>query len=273
MAADLAVRAPGLIPIKGLEVAALYPDGFVRTMNDLDYLASAQSDVWAAVAALTSDGWSIDTATFSHFDDGLQVMVSMRRTPEDPYQLPYGVEIATSYALGDLGGVGPLADLPTQWRRPPIKNLLMLLYERFEQLYRARDLIDAALLVDALTPDGYGRGLTAPRTRCRGMSTPRGGTGWDGTASFPSPPVWRTLRPCAPRAGLAYPLGAEPGSAGVRLADRCTGMLSQRRRRADAAVGLLTHSLRGTAGDTAHRRSYHDRSRAYPSRHRNCANR
>lgn len=153
VAAELTRRVPGLTPIKGLEVAALYPDGFVRTMNDLDYVASTQREVWLAVAALTEDGWDIDTATFSQFDGELQIMVSMRRQHEDQYQLPYGVEIATYFALGDLGGIAPLATLAAQWRLPAIKNLLMLLHERFEQPYRARDLVDAALLCAALAPD------------------------------------------------------------------------------------------------------------------------
>jgi hypothetical protein len=149
VAATLASRVPGLTPIKGLEVEALYPEGYVRAMNDLDYVATTERDVWAAVSVLTGDGWSIDTATFSRFEGRLQIMVSMRLAHPDPYQLPYGVEIATYYALGDLGGIGPLLTLPPGWRRPPIKNLLMLLYERFEQPYRARDLIDAVLMAAA----------------------------------------------------------------------------------------------------------------------------
>jgi hypothetical protein len=151
VAARLAVRVPGLVPIKGLEVAALYPHGLMRTMNDLDYVAATERDVWTAVAFLVGDGWVIHAATFFRSHGALQIMVSLWRPHEDRYQLPYGFEIATYFALGCLGGVGPVVSLPLQWRHPPVKNLLMLLYERFEQPYRARDLVDAALLGAAIT--------------------------------------------------------------------------------------------------------------------------
>jgi len=146
VAAALRDSAPGLVPIKGLEVAALYPDGLVRAMNDLDYVAPAEADLWPAVAGLLADGWDLHTATFSWFDGRLQVLVSLRREHEDRYALPYGVEFASYAAAGDDAGVPPLARLAPAWLAPPVKNTLMLLYERFEQPYRARDLIDAVLL-------------------------------------------------------------------------------------------------------------------------------
>jgi hypothetical protein len=149
VAGALAAQVPALTSIKGLEVADLYPAGLVRAMNDLDYIAANQDDLWRATTLLLADGWSLDTATFSHLAGALQVMVSLRRSPEDPYLLPYGIEIATYYALGNLGGVPPVPSLPPAWQAPPVKNLLMLLFERFEQPYRARDLIDADLLLSS----------------------------------------------------------------------------------------------------------------------------
>jgi hypothetical protein len=166
VAATLFAKVPGLTSIKGLEVADLYPAGLIRVMNDLDMVALAEPDLWAAVRLLAGDGWDIDTATFSRFAGGLQVMVSMRRTPDDPYQLPYGVEVASYFALGDLGGVAPIRDLPVRWRSPAVKNLLMLINERFEQRYRARDLVDAALLAAALDDAGR-RDIVAAVTRLR----------------------------------------------------------------------------------------------------------
>jgi len=63
------------------------------------------------------------------------------------------VEITTYVAMGDLAGVAPVVDLPPRWQDPVVKNLMMLLFERFEQRYRARDLVDAALMLEAL--DSY----------------------------------------------------------------------------------------------------------------------
>jgi hypothetical protein len=150
VAARLLSEADGLTAVKGLEVAALYPAGLVRYMNDLDYVATRESDLWPAVTVLTADGWDLDTATFLMAGGRLHTTISLRRPHEDRFQLPYGIELTSYYALGDLSGVPPLLDLPDTWRAPAVKNLLMLLNERHEQPFRARDVIDAALLHDAL---------------------------------------------------------------------------------------------------------------------------
>jgi hypothetical protein len=154
----------GLSTIKGLEVAALYPPGLVRYMNDLDFVAPAERDLWPAVSFLLEDGWDLDTATFFHAGGALQVMVSLRRPNEDRYQLPYGIEVATYYALGDQGGIPPILQLPGQWSAAAIKNTLMLLHERYEQPFRARDVVDAALLHESLRDgeaDALHRGVVA----------------------------------------------------------------------------------------------------------------
>lgn len=149
LAADLERRVPGIVPVKGLEVAAHYPAGLTRYMNDLDYVAGEPA-LWRLVHELTADGWDLDTATFVNIDGRLRVLASLRQPHPDPFTLPYGVEVANFVALGDLAGVPPLVELPPRWRDPAVKNLLMLLFERFEQPYRARDLVDAALLLAAV---------------------------------------------------------------------------------------------------------------------------
>lgn len=151
--ATLTSKVPDLIPVSGLELADLYPSGLTRNMIDLDYVAEAESDLWQASDLLIRDGWELDTATFCYFDGSPQIMVSLTRQHEDPYQLPYGVEIATYYAAGNHGAISPLMHLRAQWRLPAVKNILMLLYERYEQPYRARDLLDAALLFGSLGGD------------------------------------------------------------------------------------------------------------------------
>ena len=150
VAASVMSAFSGLTTIKGLEVAALYPPGLVRYMNDLDFIASSEHELWQAVSFLLEDGWDLDTATFSRIRGALQVMVSLRRENENRYQLPYGIELATYYTLGNQGGIPPVLRLPGQWTTPAIKNTLMLLHERYEQPFRARDVVDAALLHESL---------------------------------------------------------------------------------------------------------------------------
>ncbi|HET9897634.1 MAG TPA: hypothetical protein VFQ44_22110 [Streptosporangiaceae bacterium] len=148
--ARLTSKIPGLSSVKGLEILELYPAGLTRHQNDLDYVAS-EADLWQACDQLISDGWELDTATFLYFDDSIQVMASMRLENDDPYGIPYGVELSTFYSMGNYGAIRPLARMPEKWRSPAIKNIIMLLYERYEQPFRARDLYDAVLLHEALT--------------------------------------------------------------------------------------------------------------------------
>jgi hypothetical protein len=228
VARDLATRVPGLTAIKGLEVADLYPDGLVRAMNDLDYVASAERDLWQAVTILVADEWEIDTATFGHVDGALQVMVSLKRRNADPYQLPYGVELATYYTLGNLAGVPPVLKLPAPWRLPAIKNMLMLMNERFEQPYRARDLVDAHLLLSsAASADVAALHEAVGRLRLRSE--------------------YAELVRLVDRAGLG-PLPAPPGgelAAGLTRASRIA-----------RDVGFLRRPLAGTARHLQRRRIF-----------------
>ena len=146
VAAKLRAQVPSLTTIKGLEVAALYPPGLVRYMNDLDLITYSEPDLWQAVSLLMADGWSADTATFSYLGGALRVMISMRMPAEDPFRLAYGVELATYYTLGNQGGIPPIIKMPPKWLNPPVKNMIMLLHERYEQPFRVRDVVDAALL-------------------------------------------------------------------------------------------------------------------------------
>jgi hypothetical protein len=151
VAAELTEEVSSLTTIKGLEVAALYPAGLVRYMNDLDFITPSEADLWRAVGWLTDAGWETDTATFSFFDGSLRVMVSMRKQNDDRFRLPFGIELATYYTLGNQGGIPPILQLPGKWRGPAVKNSIMLLHERYEQPFRARDLVDAALLHESMS--------------------------------------------------------------------------------------------------------------------------
>src|SRR5580658_1129935 len=146
VAARLLAEVDSLTTIKGLEVAALYPPGLIRYMNDLDFITFSEPDLWQAVSVLVADGWYPDTATFSYLGGTLNVMVSMRMPAEDPFRLAYGVELATYYTLGNRGGIPPVLQMPQRWLSPPVKNTIMLLHERYEQPFRARDVVDTALL-------------------------------------------------------------------------------------------------------------------------------
>lgn len=140
--------SPEAIPLKGLEVGRLYPDGWVRYMNDLDYHVARPEALWEVAASLLEREWTLDSGTFTRVNNSLQVLLSFRLPHPDRYQLPYGVELTTYVSLGDLGAVPPVLALTPDL--VPVKNLVMLLFERFEQPFRARDLVDGALLIESV---------------------------------------------------------------------------------------------------------------------------
>jgi hypothetical protein len=146
----LLATVDGMTTVKGLEVADLYPAGWVRYMNDIDFVAPDEPGLWRAVGLLMGDGWDLAGITVTHADGSLQMLVGLRLPHEDRYQYSYGVDISTFYTLGDLCGIRPVLRLPVKWRAPGIKNMLMLLNERYEQPFRARDVLDAALLRESL---------------------------------------------------------------------------------------------------------------------------
>jgi hypothetical protein len=151
--ADVKARMPALDSVKGLEILDLYPSGICRHQGDLDYVAASEDDLWEACRYLLSAGWEMETATFSVADGDLQIIASLRQPNEDPYQMAYGIEITTFYSIGNYGAIKPLLKLRPQWSGTAIKNILMLLYERYEQAFRAKDLVDNVILHNELRGD------------------------------------------------------------------------------------------------------------------------
>lgn len=151
--AQVRTQVPSLDSIKGLEIIDLYPNGLTRHQGDLDYIAPSEDELWETCRYLISTGWEVETATFSVVDGAVQVMASLKLPNEDPYQMAYGIEITTYYSLGNYGAIMPLLRLKPEWSGTAIKNILMLLYERYEQPFRAKDLVDTVILHDELRGD------------------------------------------------------------------------------------------------------------------------
>jgi len=146
----LRVKVPELTTVKGLEVADLYPVGLVRNMTDTDLVAPSESAQWDVVGVLMQDGWEVDAGSVISVGGDLRMLVSMVLPHEDRYQAPYSAEIGTVQMYGNMAGILPVVRLPAPWQVPAIKNMLMLLNERYEQPFRARDLIDSVLLHEQL---------------------------------------------------------------------------------------------------------------------------
>jgi hypothetical protein len=141
--------------VKGLEVASLYPQGVLREMKDLDVLVPDRADVWASAARLVERGWSIRAFSLLELAGRRHVVVGLRRPAQDlQVMFPQVVEITT---------IAFPATRPVAWSSfqerddAPLKNLLAILNERVEDrvwrtTLRARDLVDAIMLLEALGP-------------------------------------------------------------------------------------------------------------------------
>jgi hypothetical protein len=85
---------------------------------------------------------------------GSALAMQFHRAPPDRYAPPYSVDLTTHPFFGDLMGV-PIRDFPPSCVADPhVKNLTLLLEERFQHPFRARDLLDAGLLLEAVGPSG-----------------------------------------------------------------------------------------------------------------------
>lgn len=157
---ELDGRIPGIGFVKGLEVASLYPQGVLREMKDLDVLVPERADVWAVAGLLLGRGWSVRAFTLLELAGRLHVVVGLRRPAQDPQvMLPQVVEVSTALFPGTRGVAWPEFG---ERDEPLLKNLLALLNERVEDrvwrtTLRARDVIDAIVLLEALGPSAGGR--------------------------------------------------------------------------------------------------------------------
>jgi hypothetical protein len=141
--------------VKGIEVASLYPRGVLREMKDLDVLVPERTDVWVSACRLIEQGWAVRAFSLLELAGRRHVVVGLQRPAQDPQiMFPQVVEIAT-IAFPRTRGV---AWSSFQERDDaPLKNLLALLNERVEDrvwraTLRARDLIDATILLESLGP-------------------------------------------------------------------------------------------------------------------------
>ena len=154
-----------LVPLRGRRLADAYPPGLVRQLNDLDYVAPGEADVWRAGRALVEDGWTVAALTVLLVEGELCPLVRLEREAEDPLLLaPDAVELSALALVGNSWTIPPrrlaeASDLVT-----PGGDLAMLAAEGVERPFGARDLVDAVVLGERLAPadvETFGRVLDA----------------------------------------------------------------------------------------------------------------
>ncbi len=143
--AALLERHP-VVPIKGLALADLYPAGVARQMNDLDLVVDEVDTAWHVASDLIDVGFETDALTLQRID-GQTHMVASFRKPLGQFEWDDRAEIMTLPIFGDLAGLRPTR-LPT-YLAAHHNSLLLLLEERHQRSFIARDLVDATVLIRA----------------------------------------------------------------------------------------------------------------------------
>lgn len=159
---------PSLYQIKGTHLQELYPPGVVRDSNDLDLVVPDPADLRAAVGLLGSAGFEpllcgVDLVPAGSYAYHLGLRCTRHAGPDHP--TPDYVELANYSLVGNHLVPPSFVDLRAM-PSPAFGNVLTTLRERFEQPYRVRDLLDAALSLERLAPEQAVRlGRAAVRLR------------------------------------------------------------------------------------------------------------
>lgn len=151
---SLSSSVPGLRPIKGFRIGRLYPDGWVRDCCDLDLVADCRKHLWQAADWLRSRGWEASGMAVVRVEGHPEVVLSLTRPSEDPWLCALETVEISSLSFAGNGWTVPAA------RRLPggetlsdeVLQIAALLEERCERSYRARDALDALVLLDAMAP-------------------------------------------------------------------------------------------------------------------------
>ncbi|MGW7413852.1 hypothetical protein [Streptomyces sp. NPDC054863] len=135
--------------LKGATVQRHYPDGVHRTSRDVDLLMSGAEELWAAVEAVVASV-PVDEARVSMVESGghRHWAVALNwPSPRSDLDPPYAIEFLTAAFVGNGTTVPLRARCPQD---PVVASLLLIAEELFQQRLRGRDLVDAAVLFDAL---------------------------------------------------------------------------------------------------------------------------
>ncbi|MDO0925030.1 hypothetical protein QQY24_06215 [Streptomyces sp. TG1A-8] len=138
--------------LKGAAVQAHYPTDVLRSSRDVDLLMPDEDELWSAVAAIAA-ARPVDEARVSMIVSGGRRHWGVALnwpSPESDLDHVYAVEFLTAAFVGDSATVPLRAGVPDN---PVAAHVLLIAEELFQQPLRGRDVVDAAVLLAALTEE------------------------------------------------------------------------------------------------------------------------
>ncbi|WP_159803274.1 hypothetical protein [Arthrobacter zhaoguopingii] len=145
--------APSSQIVKGATIRSLYKNPLCRSQTDVDLAFADPIDLWRAAARIrATDDFSDPDLTLMEGDPSQAYIAFERPAPDIFFEKPVLVELSATPFYGDGRHVSVRAAVPAN---PLETSLLAICEERFQRAFHLRDLIDAALLLEALE-------LTAP---------------------------------------------------------------------------------------------------------------
>jgi len=146
--------------VKGLAVSDLYPTGLPRLMADLDLVVPDAGAVWrvAEVAAAEVGAEVTAVSTFPVPEPGERgLMVGMRAPRRHALEHPVGLDVGTHALVGNGSTVPARAWIGRPGAAELAVHLLLIAARPLERPYGPKQLLDAAVLADALGPAGIAR--------------------------------------------------------------------------------------------------------------------
>lgn len=140
---------PQAVILKGQSIADMYPAGVLRETRDLDLFLPSLTELWDAARSLIADRFHVMALTLRQVDGAAHALLSLERII-DRLRWPEHVELTTLMLSGNIRDV-PATPL-IQVSSAVTRNIVLLLEERFQRSFIARDLVDATILLRSISP-------------------------------------------------------------------------------------------------------------------------
>jgi hypothetical protein len=135
--------------IKGARIAALMPDGLLRESGDADLVARDEQSLWACVLDIRKRyDAAVQGVSVMQAEGSMHLLIAMKWPAVEQYlDKPMGADISTCAFSGDFKSVPIRAEAPDD---DDLCSLFAVSEERFQRRFRRKDMLDLAVIGEAL---------------------------------------------------------------------------------------------------------------------------